>query len=161
MNHLTGKKRGRSQHCSARFFATHRTNYRPVMDMTDVNQDQHSDAVGVAPKRQREVSRLAAADIVGLKYFDQLLPLLRRLQDDGCTRDRAGNRKLHYDQYCLLALLFLFNPTCSSLRAIQQASELQNVRRRLGCSRAALGSLSEASTVFDPERLIEIIQELM
>jgi hypothetical protein len=100
------------------------------------------------------------AEIVGLKYFDRLQPLLQRLKDDGCTRDRAGNRELHYDQYCLLVLLYLFNPTCSSLRAIQQASELQNVQKRLGCGRASLGSLSEAATVFDPARLIEIIQEL-
>ena len=105
-------------------------------------------------------SGLAESDIVGLKYFDQLLPLLARLKDEGCLRDKAGNRELHYDQYCLLVLLYLFNPTCSSLRAIQQASELQNVQRRLGCARASLGSLSEASTVFDPDRLIEIIQEL-
>lgn len=105
-------------------------------------------------------SGLAESDIVGLKYFDQLLPLLARLKDEACPRDKAGNRELHYDQYCLLILLYLFNPTCSSLRAVQQASELQNVQRRLGCARASLGSLSEASTVFDPDRLIEIIQEL-
>ena len=103
---------------------------------------------------------LVESDIVGLKYFDQLQPLLQRLQDDGCTRDRAGNRELHYDQYCSMVLLYLFNPTCSSLRAIQQASELQNVQKKLGCGRASLGSLSEAATVFDPARLIEIIQEL-
>ena len=35
-----------------------------------------------------------------------------------------------------------------------------NVQKRLGCGRAALGSLSEASTIFDPERLVETIQEL-
>ena len=103
---------------------------------------------------------LTESDIVGLKYFDQLLPLLDRLKDDGCARDRAGNRELHFDQYCLLVLLYLFNPICSSLRAVQQASELKNVQKRLGCARASLGSLSEAATVFDPERLVEIIQEL-
>jgi len=104
--------------------------------------------------------RLVEKDIVGLKYFDQLLPLFQRLHDDGCQRDKAGNRELHYDQYCLMVLVFLFNPVCSSLRALQQASELKNVQKKLGCQRAALGSLSEAATVFDPERLIEIIQEL-
>ena len=31
--------------------------------------------------------------------------------------DKAGNRLLHYDQYCLMVLVFLFNPICSSLRA--------------------------------------------
>lgn len=104
--------------------------------------------------------RLTEKDIVGLKYFDQLLPLFERLHDDGCKRDKAGNRELHYDQYCLMVLVFLFNPICSSLRALQQASELKNVQKKLGCERAALGSLSEASTIFDPERLIGIIQEL-
>ena len=99
-------------------------------------------------------------DIVGIKYFDQLLPLFQRLHDEGCERDVAGNRVLHYDQYCLMILVFLFNPICSSLRAVQQASELKNVQKKLGCERAALGSLSEAATVFDPERLVEIIQEL-
>ncbi|NJR20182.1 MAG: hypothetical protein HC777_00890 [Hyphomonadaceae bacterium] len=54
----------------------------------------------------------------------------------------------------MLVLLYLFNPICSSLRAVQQASELPKVQKRLGCARAALGSLSEAATVFDSERLI-------
>lgn len=99
-------------------------------------------------------------DITGLKYFDQLAPLLARLHDAGCARDRAGNRQLHYDQYCLLILLFLFNPIVTSLRGLQQASELAKVQKKLGSSRASLGSLSEATTVFDPQRLQEIIHEL-
>ena len=99
-------------------------------------------------------------DIQGLKYFDQLAPLLARLHDEGCARDRAGNRQLHYDQYCLLILLYLFNPIVTSLRGLQQASELPKVQKKLGCPRAALGSLSEATTVFDPQRLHEIVQEL-
>jgi len=104
--------------------------------------------------------RIHAKDIVGLKYFDELLPLFERLHDDDCARDKAGNRILHYDQYCLMVLVFLFNPICSSLRALQQASELKNVQKKLGCQRASLGSLSEAATIFDPQRLIGIIQEL-
>ena len=35
----------------------------------------------------------------GLKYLDKLLPLFERLHDVGCPRDRAGNRKLHFDHY--------------------------------------------------------------
>jgi hypothetical protein len=89
-----------------------------------------------------------------------LWPLFERLHDVGCQRDKAGNRKLHMDQYCSLVLLFLFNPCVRRLRALQQASELRNVQRKLGCSRASLGSLSEATDVFDPERLREILGEL-
>lgn len=91
--------------------------------------------------------KLKESDITGLKYFDQLAPLLERLHEDGCQRDRAGNRTLHYDQYGMLMLLYLFNPIVTSLRGIQQASELKNVQRKLGCARASLGSLSEATSV--------------
>jgi len=111
----------------------------------------------MAGKRREEVTE---RDITGLKYFDKLAPLLERLHEDGCARDRAGNRELHYDQYCLLILLYLFNPIVTSLRGLQQAGELAKVQKRLGCARAALGSFSEAATVFDPGRLKEIIAEL-
>lgn len=109
-------------------------------------------------RKRREKTK--AEDIQGLKYFDLLSGLLERLQEDGCQRDRAGNRQLHFDQYCMLVLLYLFNPTVVSLRSIQQASELQNVQKKLGCGRASLGSLSEATDVFDAERLQEIMAEL-
>ncbi|MCE9556732.1 MAG: IS4 family transposase, partial [Planctomycetes bacterium] len=86
--------------------------------------------------------------------------MLERLHDSGCERDRAGNRTLHFDQYCMLILLYLFNPVVKSLRGLQQASELKNVQKKLGCARTSLGSLSESVNVFDPERLKEIIAEL-
>jgi hypothetical protein len=110
----------------------------------------------MAKKREQIRER----DVTGLKYFRRLLPLFERLRQVGCGRDKAGNRRLHMDQYCALVLLFLFNPCLRSLRALQQASELWNVQRRLGCPRTSLGSLSEATDVFDPERLREIIGEL-
>jgi hypothetical protein len=111
----------------------------------------------MASKKREEITE---RDVTGLKYFDKLAPLLARLHDVGCARDRAGNRGLHYDQYCMLILLYLFNPIVISLRGLQQASELDKVQRRLGCERAALGSFSEAATVFDPDGLKEIITEL-
>ena len=108
----------------------------------------------------KKANRLKSRDIQGLKYFRRLLPMLDQLHGVGCQRDRAGNRSLHYDQYCMLVLLFMFNPILRSLRALQQASELKNVQRKLGCGRASLGSLSEAVEVFEPERLQEIIASL-
>jgi hypothetical protein len=112
------------------------------------------------PPRDAAAAPLREADVQGLKYFGQLWPLLARLHDVGCQRDQAGNRQLFMDQYCALVLLFLFNPCVRSLRALQQASELKNVQRKLRCGRASLGSLSEATEVFDPERLRAIIGEL-
>jgi hypothetical protein len=96
----------------------------------------------------------------GWKYLRLLQPLLERLHDCGTQRDRAGNRSLHFDQYCALVLLMLFNPIIRSLRGIQQASKLRKVQRKLGCARTSLGSLSESVSVFDPERLKSIIAEL-
>lgn len=104
--------------------------------------------------------RIEARDVEGLKFFDKLAPLLERLHDVGTARDRAHNRVLHYDQYCMLVLLYLFSPLVTSMRALQQASELEVVQRKLGVSRISLGSFSEATDVFDPERLREIVQEL-
>lgn len=96
----------------------------------------------------------------GLYYFKQLKPLLARLHRLGTKSDRAGNRKLFYDQYVGLILLFFFNPTFRSLRALQRASCMGKVRKKLKCSRTSLGSLSEAARVFDAEALQSIIGEL-
>ena len=100
-------------------------------------------------------------EIQGLKLFKGLSKLLAGLHEAGCARDRAGNRILHMDQYLMLILLYMFNPICVSLRSLQQASELRNVQKALGVPRTSLGSLSEATQVFDSELLIEIIGKLV
>lgn len=99
-------------------------------------------------------------DLRGFKYFKQLRGLLGRLHGAGCSRDRAHNRVLHMDQHAALLLLWMFNPICASLRALQQAGTLAKVQRVLGVPRASLGSLSEASRVFDADLLKEVIGEL-
>ena len=104
--------------------------------------------------------RITDRDITGLKYFEKLLPLFDRLHEVGCERDTAGNRGLHFDEYCCLVLLFFFNPMVDSVRALQQASELKAVQKKLGVPRVSLGSFSEARQVFDPELLKPIIGEL-
>ena len=80
-------------------------------------------------------------DLQGFKLFKLLMPVLEKLHHHACERDTAGNRKLHYDQYAALILLYFFNPIVTSLRGIVQASGLHKVQRMLKCSRAALGSL--------------------
>src|SRR6266568_463807 len=103
---------------------------------------------------------VSAETLQGWKYLRHLTPLLERLHDAGCARDKAGNRTLHFDQYCALILLALFNPLTRSLRALNQASSLQQVQERCGVRRASLGSLSEAAGVFDANLLLPIISEL-
>src|SRR5439155_23003343 len=92
-------------------------------------------------------------DLSGFKYLDRLLPMLARLHDFGCARDRAGNRQLHYDQYCLLVLLALFNPAGSwdsnvAKRAAEGISP-RRVRRVRKISRAR-SSRSLSVHLFQP-----------
>jgi hypothetical protein len=109
--------------------------------------------------RQRK-QKIEPEQVRGLKRLRKIQTLLQRLHDDATARDKAHNRTLFYDQYAALILLAMFSPAIDSLRAIQQASDMSKVRKRLGCSRASLGSLSEAARVFDPDLLLEVITEL-
>ena len=111
----------------------------------------------MAQHRRQEVT---VKSLQGLKYFGLLQSLLDRLHDDATARDKAGNRVLHFDQYAGLMLLYFFNPVITGLRSIQQASGLAKVQELLGCQRSSLGSLSEASRVFDPQLLHNLLGEL-
>ena len=103
-----------------------------------VNPSDTSDQVACTTQeptpRQANKLELSASDLQGLKYFAMVAPLLKRLHDAGCKRDKAKNRDLHFDQHCMLVLLYLFNPTITSLRALQQASGLEKVKKKLGCA---------------------------
>jgi hypothetical protein len=96
----------------------------------------------------------------GFRCVKPVLKLLGHLHDSATERDRAGNRQWHMDEHMALLLLFMFNPICDSLRALQRASQLKKVQRMLGVPRASLGSLSEANRVFDAELLKGLIGEL-
>jgi hypothetical protein len=97
----------------------------------------------------------------GVRMLTRLDSLLERIADESTERDKAGNRELFFNHLCGLLLLTFFNPTVKSLRHIQQASRLTQVKKKLGCNEASLGSLSESLRRFEPERLTEIIQELL
>ena len=76
-------------------------------DSRNLARDAKNDVIPIASSSAVPRSpRLTEKDIVGIKYFDQLLPRFQRLHDEGCARDVAGNRVLHYDQYCLMVLVF-------------------------------------------------------
>jgi len=108
----------------------------------------------------RTKPKFSEKDLGAFKYFELLQPLLQHLHDAGTERDRAGNRKLFYDQYASMLLLYFFNPVLTSLRGIQQASGFRKVQRELGIGRTSLGSLSEAVGVFDSRLLEPIIRDL-
>ena len=101
-----------------------------------------------------------AQRLTGLKTLGRLRHLFAHLHDQGCTRDKAGNRTLHLDQLACLVMVALFNPTARSLRALSQVSDLKQVRKRFGVAHASMGSLSEAARLFDPEPIAQVIGEL-
>ena len=92
----------------------------------------------------------------GFKYFKVLSSILQRLH---LEKDHH-NRKLYFDQYIALFLFYFFNPIVTGLRSIQQVSELKKVQKVLGVKRTSLGSLSEASSVFDSQLIAPVIQQL-
>ena len=101
-------------------------------------------------------SHINTDTLQGFKYFDSILPLLKKYH----SVNPHHNRQLHFDQYLVMILMYFFNPVLTSLRGIQQASGIQKVQKKLGIKSTSLGALSEASYVFDAELLQPIIKEL-
>ena len=109
----------------------------------------------ITNKRQKK-NPIPESALKGFKYFKALLPMLQNLHSE----ENHHNRKLFYDQYIALLLLYFFNPVITSLRAIKQVSELKKVQKVLGVRRTSLGSLSEANYVFDAQLITPIIEGL-
>lgn len=100
-----------------------------------------------------------AKDLQGFRYLDQLQPLLGRLHDNGL--DKSGNRRLFFDQFVSLLLLYFFNPILNSLNALQQATRLEKVQKIIGGGPFALGTLSAAQHAFEPALLEGLLGELV
>lgn len=109
---------------------------------------------------RKATTPVRAKDLQGFKYFDMALPLLVRLHDAGTADDQAGNRRLFFDQYAALLLLYFFNPILTSLNGLLQANSLDKVRKTTGSGHISKGSFSEAQGVFDASLLEGIIAEL-
>jgi len=62
-------------------------------------------AAGEGPDTARRGPKAKPAiepcDVQGLKYFEKLRPLLARLHAVGTERDKAVNRELQMDEYCI------------------------------------------------------------
>ena len=102
--------------------------------------------------KRKTRKKVKESDLKGLRDLQAIAKLLKPLHKMGTERDKARQRDLHMDQYCLLVLMWLYNPIVDSLRGLQQTSELEKVQKRLGVGRASLGSLSESVTILIPSR---------
>jgi hypothetical protein len=105
-------------------------------------------------------SHITIDDLRGFKQLRRVAGLLSFLHKSGCERDRAGNRDLHFDDYVLLVLLYLFNPLIDSMRTLQKVAELPEVQARLGIKRFSVGSFSESCRLFDPAMLQSVVDQL-
>jgi hypothetical protein len=113
---------------------------------------------------ESESDRAEAAAARRLRSVQMIKPLRRlltQIHHAGSERDRAGNRQFFYDHYLSLLLLYFVNPSLDSMRALQNASNWEKVRKRLGIPRVSLGSLSESVQVFDPALVRPILKELV
>ena len=83
-------------------------------------------------------------DIKCLRHLKGVFDLLESLHDVGCERDSAGNRQLHFDGYCKLVLLHIWNPLLESVPDLQRAVGLPQVAKALGVPRSAVTLLTGA-----------------
>ena len=111
-------------------------------------------------RRQARVDPESPESLRGNRLIKPINHLIEKLHDVGTDRDRAGNRKLFFDQYATLLLLYFFTPSLDSLRALQEATGWEKTRKKLGIESTSLGSLSEAARIFDASHLEPIIHEL-
>lgn len=103
---------------------------------------------------------LREKDILYFGHLKRVFSLLDALHDVGCDRDSAGNRRLHFDGYVKLMLLYVWNPLIASIQDLRQAASLPKVAKATGVKPFSVGSFSESVHVFDPEKLDPIIAEL-
>lgn len=106
------------------------------------------------PKKRRRT--IKDSDVQNGKFLGHIMRMLAPLREN-CPDPK---RQLHYDQYCAWLLLYFFTPVLDSMRGLQQASDIDSLRKRMKLPRFSLGSFSEASGLFDPELLAPIIEEL-
>lgn len=100
---------------------------------------------------------LRPKDIQGLKYLRSFEQILKPLAD----LPVHGNRRFCMDHWVCLLLLHFFNPVLNSMRALQQASDFQDIQEVVGVKHTSLGSMSEsASKIFEPSYLEPIIHEV-
>lgn len=110
--------------------------------------------------RTLEDDKRLAAQLGHFKKLRRIAGLLSFLHDVGCDRDKAGNRQLHYDDYVLLILLWMFNPMIDSMRTLLRLASLEQVQKKLGIKRCSLGSFSESVRLFDPSMLKGVVEQL-
>ncbi len=69
-------------------------------------------------------------------------------------------RRLTCMDYFSSVLFTVFNPVIESMRGFCRASELEKVQDKVCSRKVSLGAFSEAQSVFDPELLESVLNEM-
>ncbi len=105
-------------------------------------------------------AKITFEQLHGIKQLRHVAQLLSTLHKVGCDRDKSANRELHFDDYVMLILLYLFNPMIESIALLRSVAELPELQKRLGVKRFSAGSFSESCRVFEPSKLQEVVDQL-
>src|SRR5688572_13290182 len=94
------------------------------------------------PRKAMTATPAAQDDLIdqvaGFRYLKHFGHLFASLHNCGTADDKAGNRRLFYDPYAALLLLYFFSPTLTSLRGLQRLTEAAKVQQATGCRRTSL-----------------------
>jgi hypothetical protein len=62
------------------------------------------------------------------------------------------------DEYCMLVLMWRFNPVLTSLRGLQQASTLADVQKKFGVGRSSLGPKNQEDADYKSPNLQTLVE---
>jgi len=112
------------------------------------------------PKADSE--RVQVQDLQGFKMIKKFRTILERTNPDipHLPTELDPRRKLSQNDYFSLFLFTYFNSVLKSMRGLCAATEFEKVQQTVCSNTVSLGSFSEAQSVFDPQLLLAIIQNL-
>ena len=87
------------------------------MATTKRSQKAKTPVTKVSDRRVRK-GKLKPSDLKDLKKLGHIASLLESLHEIGAARDKAGNRTLHMDEYCLLVLMWIYNSVIGGRKAL-------------------------------------------
>lgn len=94
-----------------------------------------------------------------IEAFREALEAQMKGRAPGAT-EKDPRRNLTLPDYFTLFLFGIFNPMIASMRGLCHASHLENVQEQLGGPPVSVGSFSAAQSLFEPELLQGVFEEL-
>lgn len=107
-------------------------------------------------RRRRARAKPKLKELVGRRFIGLLETQLADLRE----HRPHGNRTLQFDHVVVAHLLAFFNPCLCSLRDLEDLFAEPRVRKRLGVARMPKSTLSDTQSVFDPQLLLPLIEDL-